>query len=395
MIFPLVNTIKNFAWGSTSSFSDLFDIPNPEKQPQAELWMGDHPLGCSKVITVQGDEMDLSALINAYPQEMLGALSGGVGLPYLMKILSAKEPLSIQVHPSKKRAEEGFEQENLIGIPMDSPTRNYKDSNHKPELVVAITPYLAMNGFREIDEICELFLVLGIDSLAQKIKELKLRKDEVALEQFFTHIMLMGDKEKQVVLEELDKGLSACSSLDSISLIRHLVDDFVRLYPNDVGILSPLLFNVIELMPGEAMFLHAETPHAYVKGTAIEIMACSDNVLRAGLTPKHIDVPELIKNTQFVPMKRAELTLVTKKSGAVTKFPVPVDDFQFELIDVNESFEVICVDVPEILLCVEGHIEISDAISSFVLTRGKSVFIPASTQTYLLSGEGKIARTYK
>lgn len=395
MIFPLVNTIKNFAWGSSSSFSDLFDIPNPQKIPQAELWMGDHPLGCSKVMSSEGKEIELSALIRTSPQEMLGASHEGSGLSYLMKILAANEPLSIQVHPNKESAQAGYARENLQGIAINSPVRNYKDPNHKPELVVAITPYLAMNGFREIDEICELFLTLEIDSLTPKVKELKLGGDDKALKQFFTHIMLMGEHEKQTALEELEKGLNHYPNRGSISLVEQLIQDFLRLYPNDVGILSPLLFNIVELMPGEAMFLHAETPHAYVKGTAIEVMASSDNVLRAGLTPKHIDVPELLKNTRFVPIKKCELKVVSQKEGDIIRFPVPVDDFHFEVIELSKPFDMTDSIGPEILLCTEGDVFISGSGCSLKMTRGQSVFIPASTQAYQLSGEGKIARTYK
>ena len=395
MIFPLVNIIKNFDWGCLESLNVLFDIPNPKNQPQAELWMGDHPLGCSKVKLSRGNEILLSELIANNPDELLGSRSNGVGLPFLMKILAADKPLSLQVHPSKVSAREGFEKENIAGIPVDSPIRNYKDPNHKPELVFAITNYLAMNGFREINKICELFTALNIHSLSKAISKLKRGDDEAALRGFFSHLMRMSKEEKSIAIQELKDGISHYARNNGSDEIILLVQEMAHLYAGDVGVFSPLLFNIIELQPGEAMFLHAETPHAYIRGTAIEVMACSDNVLRAGLTPKHIDVEELLKNTNFTSTKYTDLKLEAKQEGSRTQFPVPIDDFKFEIINIHESSEITQPVGPEILLCLEGDVLIEELCGAMKLSRGQSVFIAADTDNYALSGIGKVARAYQ
>ncbi|MFV8383022.1 mannose-6-phosphate isomerase, class I [Vibrio parahaemolyticus] len=393
MIFRLSNSIKNFEWGCKYALSELFGIPNPDMRPQAELWMGAHSNGSSHV-NIRGEELSLADAINSDSAYWLGEhMEKDVEqLPFLVKILAANQPLSIQVHPSKAAAETGFEKENAQGIACDAPERNYKDSNHKPELVYAITPYLAMNGFRELDVIYKFFSTIALPSIASLVLVFLSEPNERSLKQLFTAILQLNDSEKMRVLSELLSFEPLAEHDDDIVEAVNLIAELATLYPSDVGLFSPLFLNVIELSPGEAMFLYAETPHAYLKGVGVEVMANSDNVLRAGLTPKYIDVPELIANTKFESIKPSDLKMEPTKQGERLIYPIPVEDFKFDIID--DAILDINVLSPEILLCVNGTAEIKTEQNCVTLKAGESVMIPAATSSYSLNSQGVVARTY-
>ncbi|WP_019614555.1 mannose-6-phosphate isomerase, class I [Psychromonas ossibalaenae] len=391
-LFKLNNVIQNYAWGSDSSIHSLFNIPNPDQQPQAELWMGAHPNGCSKnqqgTLLSQIIDQDPAAVLGAYTQKRYSSL------PFLLKILAAEKPLSIQVHPSKTMAEQGFKLENSQNIPVDAPDRNYKDANHKPELVYAVTFYQAMNGFRKIDEIISLFEQADCNTLADALKCLKENPGEQHLQNFFAVIMNLNASDKAQAIEELIKNLDTKAQTHKAKEAFQLVAQFYQDYPGDIGLFSPLMLNIIELAPGEAMFLDAQTPHAYIHGTGIEIMASSDNVLRAGLTPKHIDVDELIKNTKFQPSTFDDLKIQAQCFDHKKVFHVPVDDFNFEVHSVTSEGHDEFVRSPEILLCLAGNVTISTAQQSIKLQRGESVFICAAAHSYQCHGEGQFVRAF-
>ncbi|EOX3438075.1 mannose-6-phosphate isomerase, class I [Vibrio cholerae] len=393
MIFRLNNPIKNFAWGCKRSFSDLFQIANPEQQPQAEIWMGAHPNGCSTLL-IEGKRRSLASAIDVNPKFWLGEKfeSYGNQLPFLVKILAAEQPLSIQVHPSKIAAKHGFEQENNLGIAIDAPERNFKDANHKPELIYAITPYLAMNGFRELQVIHKLFSAVVLPSLNDILTPFLNQPTKEALQSLFATILQMDEIQKtNAVKELLNFNLTQEEDAEVIETLQFIAE-LAAIYPCDVGLFSPLFLNVVELKPGEAMFLFAETPHAYLKGVGVEVMANSDNVLRAGLTPKHIDVPALLANTKFDSIKVGELRMKPCKEGSRLVYPIPVDDFKFDII--NNGILDIAVSSPEILLCVDGSVEVSSHKSRVNLKAGESVIIPAATPSYSLKNKGTVARTY-
>ncbi|EHK7542306.1 mannose-6-phosphate isomerase, class I [Vibrio cholerae] len=393
MIFKLNNPIKNFQWGSTSAFSDLFKIANPHQLPQAELWMGAHPNG-SSTITIDKKESTLVDAISSNPSLWLGDQSGRYEdkLPFLVKILAANQPLSIQVHPSKEAAQVGFDKENEQGIALDAAERNFKDANHKPELVYAITPYLAMNGFRELSSIHRLFSAAILPSIKAILDPFLSNPTQETLEQLFAAILLMGEKQKASAVSELLSFEPTLGESAEVMETFKLITELAKLYPSDVGLFSPLFLNVVELKPGEAMFLFAETPHAYLKGVGVEVMANSDNVLRAGLTPKYIDVPELLANTKFEPIKASDLRMQPSQDGNRSVYPIPVDDFKFDIIREGE-FEIVSSS-PEILLCIEGSVEICSSQSRVSLKAGESVIIPAATSSYSFSNYGTVARTY-
>ncbi|MGR5540567.1 mannose-6-phosphate isomerase, class I [Vibrio campbellii] len=392
MIFRLNNPIKHYAWGCKRSFSDLFQIANPERQPQAELWMGSHPNGSSTIIH-EGTETELVDVIDAAPSQWLGVNHQQFNskLPFLVKILAASQPLSIQVHPNKSAAEKGFERENAQGIAIDDSKRNYKDANHKPELIYAITPYLAMNGFREFQDIHRLFSTLALPSIAKLLEPFLATPNEDSLAQLFGAILQLDESAKQQAVTEL-LSVDVSEECTEVAETFQLIAELAKLYPCDVGLFAPLFLNVIELQPGEAMFLYAETPHAYLKGVGVEVMANSDNVLRAGLTPKYIDAPELLANTQFKPIKACDLRMTPIKHGDRWSYPIPVDDFKFELIK-NCKLEV-AVSSPEIILCIKGEVKINYGHDQIVIRSGESIIISANTPCYTVTTQGLTSRIY-
>jgi len=392
-LFKLENVIQNYAWGSTQSISELFGIQNPEAKPQAEIWMGAHPSGCSKVAETG---MLLSEVLAQDSKGMFGDYTAARfgELPYLFKVLAAETPLSIQVHPSKHKAEIGFARENEQGIALDAPNRNYKDPNHKPELVYALTFYKAMNGFRPIEQIIALFQEASIAELSLEIEVLVANPNSDGLEAFFSAIMSLEGIRKQTALEQLYAAQLRPAKTAMCREALQYSQEFKQHYPDDIGLFSPLLLNTIELAPGEAMFLHAETPHAYVKGTGLEIMANSDNVLRAGLTPKYIDVPELIDNTKFAPIDPANIKMVPVVKEGKLSYPIPVDDFGFDILSASDQVKSIYLRSAEILFCVEGEVSIQSNGEQVNLKSGESVFVSSNSSVYQYQGNGILARAY-
>ncbi|MBW3696890.1 mannose-6-phosphate isomerase, class I [Vibrio sp. T187] len=392
-LFKLDNVIQHYPWGSKQSISELFGIQNPDAQPQAEIWMGAHPRGCSRVAETGQLLSDVlsqnsKGMFGEYTQARFGEL------PYLFKVLAAETPLSIQVHPSKKKAQLGFERENQLGISLDASNRNYKDPNHKPELVYALTFYKAMNGFRPVSQIVELFKEAEITVIDTEISALESNPNRKGLKTFFTAVMTLEGERKQLALEQL---YSAHERRPKTAMGREALQyskGFKQHYADDIGLFSPLMLNTVELAPGEAMFLHAETPHAYIEGTGLEIMANSDNVLRAGLTPKFIDVPELIDNTRFetTDIEGIKLKPIVKEDKL--SFPIPVDDFGFDILSVDEFSNQQYLRSAEILFCVDGEVTISTNERELVLRSGESVFISNDAGMYKYQGKGMLARAY-
>lgn len=385
----LINSVQNYAWGSHSALTDLYGIANPQNLPMAELWMGAHPKSSSKVQDASGNERSLREIIDADKASLLGeSVAARFGeLPFLFKVLCAAQPLSIQVHPNKKASEEGFARENAAGIPLDAAERNYKDPNHKPELVFALTPFLAMNAFREFSEIVS--LLQPVAGAHTAIAHFLQQPDEDRLKQLFASLLALEGEEKSRALAILKSTIDTQEG-EPWQTIR-LISEF---YPDDSGLFSPLLLNVVKLNPGEAMFLFAETPHAYLQGVALEVMANSDNVLRAGLTPKYIDIPELVANVKFVAKPAAELLTQPVKNGQQLDFPIPVDDFAFSLHDLSNQENLITQHSAAILFCVEGEAVLRKDEQQLVLKPGESAFISNAESTVAVSGTGRLARVY-
>ncbi|WP_054180750.1 mannose-6-phosphate isomerase [Trabulsiella odontotermitis] len=385
----LVNSVQNYAWGSKTALTELYGIANPNNLPMAELWMGAHPKSSSQVEGADGKLHSLREIIDGDKAGLLGEkVAARFGeLPFLFKVLCAAQPLSIQVHPNKKASELGFAKENAAGIPLDAAERNYKDPNHKPELVFALTPFLAMNAFREFSEIVS--LLQPVSGAHPAIAHFLQSPDADGLRQLFARLLEMQGDEKARALAVLKAAVNSQQG-EPWQTIR-LIAEF---YPDDSGLFSPLLLNVVKLNPGDAMFLFAETPHAYLQGVALEVMANSDNVLRAGLTPKYIDIPELVANVKFVAKPATELLTQPQKQGPELDFPIPVDDFAFSLHDLSAQETSLTQPSAAILFCVEGEAVLSKGSQRLVLRPGESAFVSAAESPVAISGTGRLARVF-
>ncbi|HIF4661494.1 TPA: mannose-6-phosphate isomerase [Citrobacter koseri] len=385
----LINSVQNYAWGSKTALTELYGIANPSQQPMAELWMGAHPKSSSRIEGADGKAVSLRDVIEHDKATLLGeSVAKRFGeLPFLFKVLCAAQPLSIQVHPNKHNSEMGFAKENAAGIPMDAAERNYKDPNHKPELVFALTPFLAMNAFREFSEIVS--LLQPVSGAHTAIAHFLQEPNAERLSQLFASLLNMQGDEKSRALAVLKAALNSQQG-EPWQTIR-VISEF---YPDDSGLFSPLLLNVVKLNPGEAMFLFAETPHAYLQGVALEVMANSDNVLRAGLTPKYIDIPELVANVKFVAKPADQLLTTPVKHGTELDFPIPVEDFAFSLHDLSAQETAISQQSAAILFCVEGEAVLSKGEQHLVLKPGESAFIGADESPVNASGVGRLARVY-
>ncbi|APX08667.1 mannose-6-phosphate isomerase, class I [Vibrio campbellii] len=393
--FKMDNKIQNYDWGSRTAIHDLFGFANEAQQPQAEVWMGTHPNGCS--IVKQGSAassttVSLSELIKQDPSAFLSQSTAEAfgDLPFLFKILAADKALSIQVHPNKQDAELGYTKEQQLGVPLNAFNRNYKDANHKPELVYALTEYQAMNGFRPFDEIIAEFRLCDIPEINGYLEQFERNPNQDGLCQFFVEILSMEEARK---INAVDHLLSY-AAMNQARPVCELILDLAAQYANDVGLFAPLLLNVITLKPGEAMFLSARTPHAYIKGTGLEIMANSDNVLRAGLTPKHMDVEELVKCTDFIPKPMNTLLTKAAVNGCEHNFPVPVQDFKFSVFQEPKD-QQIEMSSAEILMPIDADVTLlAESGETLVLGKGQSAFIPAYVGNYTLSCEGHVARAF-
>jgi len=388
----LKNTVQNYAWGSPTAIPELLGEENPTSEPKAELWMGAHPKAPS-LVKFEGRWRSLADLIAEYPQEILGsnvALSFGSKLPYLFKVLAAAKPLSIQAHPSLNQARVGFEKETGRGIAMDAPDRNYRDNNHKPECICALSPFWAMHGFRNIPEIIAMTDKYCPVGLAAELDLLKKKPNPQGLKRFFTVLMTMGpQRQKQVV----DEAVQKARQLPDDNIASYWMARLSNEYPSDIGIISPLLLNLIELKPGDALFLPAGELHAYLEGVGMEVMANSDNVLRGGLTSKHIDVPELLKVVNFNP-RPVNVLKAVKKNKNESAYASEADEFVLSVVcasagspyQSSESRRV------EILLCIEGTACLKDNGTQDLLNikKGDSAIIPVAVVGYSLSGDALI-----
>ncbi|MBI9104067.1 MAG: mannose-6-phosphate isomerase, class I [Spirochaetales bacterium] len=394
--FKLDNIVQNYAWGSKSSFTTLLGINNPENKPMAELWMGAHPKAPSMT-----DEGPLGELIGRDPETFLGSIAANRfegKLPFLFKVLAAGAPLSIQAHPSKAQAEEGYGLENTLKVPFDAFNRNYKDDNHKPEILCALTPFTAMWGFRSRDEIAAHFKAFGGLSEAEElIEHFSKSDDREALKGFLEGLMSMergGQKRLiETCLKNCDGGTGDTDDTGYFSaLVSKWIKKFAELYPGDPGILSPLYLNILELKPGEAVYIPAGELHAYLDGTGMELMANSDNVLRGGLTPKNVDVPELLSCLSFS-SRTPELVTPVSEAG-VTVYPVPAEEFVLKKIEASGTSVNLVVDSAQIMICLDGTLlcttgsgEEADSIN---LEKGDSFFVSAAAGLCRIEGHGSL-----
>ncbi|MCH2082757.1 MAG: mannose-6-phosphate isomerase, class I [Saprospiraceae bacterium] len=383
-IFALEGVVQHYAWGGTSFIPDLSNIDNTNNQPFAELWMGTHHRGPSS-ITREENTWDLRDYLKEYPQA-LGHHSikkFGSKLPFLFKILDVNTMLSIQSHPTKKQAEIGFSKENELGIPLTAKHRNYKDDNHKPELMVALTDFWLLHGFQSIAQIDQIVKKgIGFESLGQ-IWE---KKSIVTLYQY---IMELPQEEINQLLKPLHQVL-----LSKEEQLQKNQADFWALkafqqYTSpegnyDRGIFSIYLFNLVFIKKGDAIFQDAGIPHAYLEGVNVEIMANSDNVFRGGLTPKHVDVSALMGNLVLSPIVPKIIEAETI-SATEMLYPTPAPDFGLSQIHLKPGLlHQETSQSAQICIVMEGTVIAEEQQFS----KGQSFFIPAATN-YQLSAKNE------
>lgn len=377
----LTNTIRPYAWGSTTAIPALLGV-EPTGEPQAEMWMGAHPGAPSRLERGAGMST-LADAIAADPEGELGAAAVakfGPRLPFLLKLLAAGAPLSLQVHPDLAQAKAGFAEEEARGVPIDAGHRNYKDANHKPELICALTPFDGLCGFRAPLEAAELLEGLGVDSLKPYADLLRAHPEEAALREVLTAVLTADRAEMARTVTE------AAAAAERLGGPYAPYAGLVHDYPGDPGVIAAMLLNHVRLQPGEAMFLGAGIPHAYIDGLGVELMANSDNVLRCGLTPKHVDVPELLKVVIFEP---SEPGVLRPEGGGEEVYETPIDEFRLSrfVLAPGGAPQTLPDAAPQILLCTAG----SPKAGELTLAPGESVFVPAG-ETAELSGTGTVFR---
>jgi mannose-6-phosphate isomerase len=393
-IARLKNPVQEYAWGSRTAIPSLLGLPVPSERPAAELWLGAHPKAPSCVM-INGVWQSLDRVIERDPVSVLGkrvAERFSHTLPFLFKVLAADCPLSIQVHPNLKQARAGFERENRLGIALDAAERSYRDPNHKPEILCAVTPFEALKGFRPPEDVLSLLGRVSDEVLSDELALLRRDPDSSGLRRFFSSLLSMDPSRKGGVIEQAMERARQYAHMDRAFW---WMVELNRAYPGDIGVLSPLIFNRVILEPGEAIHIPAGELHAYLKGMAIELMANSDNVVRGGLTPKHVDVPELLRIVNFSP---APVRKIISEPGAPAErvYETPAEEYQLSVITVSDGMRFISeMDRSvEILICMEGRARIRDlrGEASETLEKGVSVLIPAAVGSYQIEGEATLYR---
>lgn len=373
------NTPRDYAWGSLTDIATLRGL-TPSGGPEAELWLGTHPGSPTKIINPDeaGGATTLSDFFAGRNEQPL---------PFLLKLLAADKPLSIQAHPSPEQARAGFARENAVGIALDDPTRNYKDDSHKPELIVALSDtFEALCGFRDVSEtIAQLELLTQANiqacqptsALSQFISELGLQEDPLG---WALNWALTSDEAHALVSE-----ISVAGTVARDNLLTELATD----YPGDPGIIVALLLNRVTLSRGQALYLPAGNMHAYIRGFGVELMAASDNVLRGGLTTKHVDVPELLSVVSTAVMPVPYLLPQIQGDGVEVFLP-DVPDFALAHISGTDLDAHLNLTRHSIAICTSGQITLTGHHSKITLKQGEIVCVTADEGTVKLSGTGEL-----
>lgn len=365
---------QHYAWGSPTAIPGLLGLP-ATAEPYAEHWFGAHESAPS---LVGGRPLD--AIVAERPEAVLGTATAstfGNRLPYLMKLLAADRPLSIQAHPNRAEAEAGFARENEAGVPIDAPERTYRDSWPKPEAVIAITTFVGLCGFRDPVRTATLFERLGIaDELATVIGPLTQRKGSAALAEVFLDVLsLDGDRLRlvDVFVDAAAEHVDDDGELGELARTTMLLADA---YPGDRGILAAALLNIVTLQPGDGIFLGAGNMHAYLHGVGVEVMANSDNVLRGGLTPKHIDVDALMTVVRFVP-EEPTLVAVEAAGPRTYHYATPAPEFSVWRVDPGDTPVAVPGTGARIAIVLEGEAHVTSGDCRFDLARGEAVLLMA------------------
>lgn len=382
----LRGAIRTYAWGSRSAIAEFTGRPTPTPHPEAELWFGANPGDPAHLQDAHGGETSLPDAIKADPQAQLGpAVRERFGdvLPFLVKVLAADEPLSLQAHPSAEQALEGYQREDRRGVPLQSPVRNYRDCSHKPELLVALSDFEALAGFRPAARSVDLMRALAVPGLDPYIALLVDQDDAPGLRALFTTWITAPQPQLDTLIPAVLEGAIAYirSGEKVFAPEARAVLELGERYPGDAGVLAALLLNRISLKCGEGIFLPAGNLHSYLQGMAMEVMANSDNVLRGGLTPKHVDVPELLRVLDFTPVVDARVG--TRRDGIEVVYETPTAEFAGSelIIDGDQLGHEVDVpsrqDGPQILVCTQGSVEVRAKSGEVRMHRGAAAWVAA------------------
>ncbi|MDR1710745.1 MAG: mannose-6-phosphate isomerase, class I [Propionibacteriaceae bacterium] len=383
----LNGTVQRYAWGTHDAIFELLGR-EPDGEPLAEYWLGAHAL--SPATTSEGD---LDDLVRRHPQLLGQATAEAYGpqLPFLMKVLSARHPLSLQAHPTREQAEAGYARENAAGIALDAPERVYTDDWPKPEILIAISQFESLNGFREPAETARLFAGLGVaDELTSIIRPLTERKGAAALAQVFLDVLSLEGERRHLI--DVVAAAAMKHSLDEgpVGEFARTAVELDGVFPGDRGILAALLLNRVTLAPGEAFYVAPGQMHAHLRGTGIEVMATSDNVIRGGLTPKHIDVGELVSVVDFTPHE-PEITLPVESRPGVERYKTPCPEFDVWRVRITPELGTIRVPgsrSARVVLQLDGHSCLTSADQAQDLARGQAVFVAADELDAATTGDG-------
>jgi len=383
----MTNTVRHYAWGSRTVIPELRGDPSPAEQPCAELWIGAHPDDPSVLST----GVALDKAIAAEPLSLLGAdvvARFGARLPFLMKVLAADAPLSLQAHPTTAQAEAGYTAEEAAGVAKDDPTRTFKDPYHKPEMLLALTTVEALCGFRPVEESLHCLAKLQLPELKPTIAALARGGLRAAIPQ----LLALSEKRRISLVDAV--------AAKAASFVAAHDPEFINTYrwaatlagshPGDPGVVLSLMCNHLKLAPGEAVYLPAGNLHAYLCGAGVEVMASSDNVLRGGLTTKHVDLAALIEVLDFTDGRVPVIHPVLGPGGL--RYPVPVADFDLTRVQLDEGTGVLTTRGPQVLLCFEGAATLASAEGELLLEKGQSAFVPAGVPVSA-SGPAVLYRT--
>jgi len=373
VLAPLENDPRDYAWGSVTRIAGL-QGREPTGRPEAEVWFGDHPGAPARL----GDGRRLDVRLRERNEPPL---------PYLLKLLAAAAPLSIQAHPTKAQAEAGFAAEDRAGIPRDAAERNYRDANHKPEIVVALGgPFEALAGLRDLDATRTLLAALPQTAAVAALTDRLAGDDAAAALRGTLAWLLSGEAQAEV-----DGVIAAVSTADASAAAPEFaaVRRIAAQYPGDPGVVVALLMNLVRLEEGEALYAPAGVLHAYLDGLGVELMAASDNVLRGGLTPKHIDVEELLRVVDTTPSAPPRIAPVPVASG-VEVFRPDVPDFELWRVDVEDAARTVPLHGPAIVLAVAGEVHVGSGSGAGIdLAPGGAAFATTDEGALTVSGHGR------
>ncbi|GAB2685656.1 mannose-6-phosphate isomerase, class I [Thalassiella azotivora] len=385
-MLELTNPVRHYPWGSATALPELLGT-SADGRPQAELWVGAHPDSPSTAV-VDGETVRLDDLVARAPEQLLGEAADRFAdrLPFLLKVLAADRPLSLQVHPDAEQARAGYAAEDARGVPQDAPDRCYRDPHHKPEMLLALTDFEVLAGFR--DPAATAGVLAGVDEpLTDRWRDRLLGDPSPATLRALVEEALTGTDRRVVdgVAAACARRLAAGSAYSQVD---GTVVELARAHPGDPGVLVALLLNRATLRPGEVLQLVAGNLHSYLHGTGVELMACSDNVLRGGLTGKHVDVTELLRVVDFTP---GDLPLVAPSvAGARRTWRPAVPDFQLTRVRPTGTPVAVPDAGPRVVLCLDGEAVLRTDGGSCALARGAAVLVPAGEGPLTVDGRADV-----